>query len=101
MGMRLRIERHNAIDRAIRPGQRQMLWRPPGAGRRRPAFLEGLQESVANGRIDIARAGIPCRGRYLGDCAMHPNGDGATGVVHRLTGPRFTTRYAPTLSIIA
>ena len=81
----------------VRSGEREMLRRPARASCRRAAFLHRIQKSMRNGRIDIARARIPYRGRYLGNCRMDPDRNGFAGVVHRLLAARFPTPYCPIL----
>jgi hypothetical protein len=102
VGMRLRVERHDANDRAVRSGQRQMLRRPPGARGRRAALLEGIQEGVANGRIMVTRAGIPNRLWYFGDRSMNSDRDISARIVHcALESPTLKKFASAPRSIVA
>src|SRR5215472_2647711 len=89
VGVRLRIERDDTIDLAIGSGERQVLRRPAGTRCRRAALFERVEESVRNGWVDLAGAGVPRSRRNFGYRRMHADRYGAANIVHRPSAPFF------------
>src|SRR5262249_22729945 len=98
--MRLRIERQDTDDFAIRYRERQTPPQPSSASGRRTAHFESARKRMGDGRIDFTGTVLHCDSWDLSDLITQQNRHSAVDIVHRVRWNILQRRTFPTFPSI-